>query len=192
MIFGLESLLAAAQGIWATIRAIGSAIGAVASRFHVEWSLLFAQMFNFAIVAYVLHRFAFKPLMQAVDERRKKIEESLQKAEEVRRRMAQAETERKAILREAAEKAKSIVELAQSEAENLEERERQRTKSELDALRQREQALIADERESSLLQARSQLKEEAVRLAQKLLKAQVSEDQMVQWTAAVIRSCKAE
>src|SRR5262245_33785531 len=47
----------------------------------VEWNLFAAQLLNFAIVFYVMHRFVYKPLLKLLDERTAKIEQGLADAD---------------------------------------------------------------------------------------------------------------
>ncbi|HLS27540.1 MAG TPA: ATP synthase F0 subunit B, partial [Opitutales bacterium] len=45
----------------------------LANQFGVDWPLLLAQVFSFAVVAYLLYRFGFKPVIATMDERQKAI-----------------------------------------------------------------------------------------------------------------------
>lgn len=50
--------------------------------FHIDWALLLAQIFNFAIVLFVLFRFAIKPLISLMREREEEIKKGLADANE--------------------------------------------------------------------------------------------------------------
>ena len=50
------------------------ALGKVAEQFGVYWPNLIAQVVLFAIVYWVLKRFAFKPVIAMLEERRRRIE----------------------------------------------------------------------------------------------------------------------
>lgn len=45
--------------------------------FHIDWKLIVAQIVNFAIVFFVLYRFAIKPLGKMMDERKETLEQGL-------------------------------------------------------------------------------------------------------------------
>jgi F-type H+-transporting ATPase subunit b len=73
---------------------------------------LFAQMIVFAVLIWITMKFIWPPLMQAMDERAKRIGEGLAAADRSQRDLAQAEEQANAILREARAKANEIIEQA--------------------------------------------------------------------------------
>ena len=50
------------------------------STFHIDWKIIIAQAINFAVVVFVLYRFAIKPLKKNLDERKNTIEQGLSDA----------------------------------------------------------------------------------------------------------------
>ncbi len=64
-------------------------------------TLFIFQLINFLIIAYILKRFLFKPLMKMIDERKRRVEQSLQDAEDARIVLENAGEERKKIIAEA-------------------------------------------------------------------------------------------
>ncbi|MGB0257169.1 MAG: hypothetical protein ACPGES_00840, partial [Coraliomargarita sp.] len=68
----------------------------ITEKFGVSVPTLVAQMVNFVLVAFVLYRFAVKPIAATLDERQQKISEGLQYAEEMKTQLAEAERERAA------------------------------------------------------------------------------------------------
>lgn len=71
------------------------------STFHIDTKLLIAQIVNFAIVLFVLYRFAFKPLVSLMNERTKTISQGLDDAEEAKKTLLMAEDEKAGIVKEA-------------------------------------------------------------------------------------------
>ena len=63
-------------------------------KFGVDLPTLIAQMVNFCIVAFVIYKFAVKPIAATLDERQQKIADGLQYAEEMKVQLAAAERER--------------------------------------------------------------------------------------------------
>ena len=63
------------------------ALGNVAQQFGVYWPNLIAQVVLFAIVYYVLKRFAFKPVIAMLEERRRRIEEGQLNAENIKKQL---------------------------------------------------------------------------------------------------------
>ena len=52
----------------------------IISTFHIDWKIIFAQMFNFGVVFVVLYIFALKPLSKLIAERSEKIETGINDA----------------------------------------------------------------------------------------------------------------
>jgi F-type H+-transporting ATPase subunit b len=114
----------------------------------LNWKLFFGQLVNFGIVIFVLWKWVFTPLTDALEKRRRTIEDGLRKAEEYEQQLQTLEERKReeigaakkeasgilqkaaddgaAIAREMAEKAKRAAEkiAAEAKAEALLERDR--------------------------------------------------------------------
>lgn len=55
---------------------------ALIGTFHIDWKLILAQLINFAVVFFVLYKFAIKPLSKLMDERKATISQGLSDAKE--------------------------------------------------------------------------------------------------------------
>jgi F-type H+-transporting ATPase subunit b len=89
----------------------------VTQTFGLNWPHFIAQVLSFCIVAFVLQRFAYKPILSALEARRKRIAESLANAEKIKTQLAHTEEERKKVLTEAGAQASKIIEEARAVAE---------------------------------------------------------------------------
>jgi F-type H+-transporting ATPase subunit b len=98
----------------------------VGLKFGFDKSLFLSQLIGFFIVAFLLHRFAFKPLQTLLAERQKRIADSLEAAERMKADLAKADEERKRVLLEAGQQATKIIEEARAAAASLSEQERQK------------------------------------------------------------------
>lgn len=85
----------------------------------IQWSVLIAQMVNFAILLFILSRFVYRPILKVIDNRRELIAESAKKALEIDRRKEVIGHERTAILHKADEEAGTLLERAKAEAEAM-------------------------------------------------------------------------
>jgi len=56
-----------------------------AETFGWNWKLFLSQVISFCIVAFLLQRFAYKPILAILEERRRKIEEGQINAEKIKR-----------------------------------------------------------------------------------------------------------
>jgi F-type H+-transporting ATPase subunit b len=87
----------------------------------IYWPKLIAQMINFAIVLFVLWKWAYRPVLQLLAERRERIAESVANADKIKAELARTEAARREILDKANIQAnKEIVEARAAAARVLE------------------------------------------------------------------------
>lgn len=128
--------------LFAAAAAGGSIIGDTAATFGVNWQLFLSQVVSFCIVAFLLHRFAYKPILMVLEERRQRIAESLANAEKIKTQLAEAEAARRDLLQKANLDATKLIEEARAAAARVQEQETQK------AIAQAEQ-IIAKAREAA-------------------------------------------
>ena len=75
------------------------------------------QVISFSLLAYILYRFAFKPVFVTMDERNAKIADGLKYADDMKAQLEEAEQERKEIIQKASQEAQGIVNEAKTVAE---------------------------------------------------------------------------
>jgi len=104
-----------------------------------------AQVISFCIVAFLLHRFAYKPVLAILEERRKRIAEGLANADKIKADVARTEQERQNILNQANTQASKMIDEARAAAARVQESETQK------AISQAEQ-IIAKAKEAAVLE----------------------------------------
>ena len=87
------------------------------SKLGIDWRLLAAQLINFLILLFVLRRFAYKPILKLLDERRQKIADGLANAQKAKSNLEEAEKERQEIISTAKKGASEIISLAEAAAQ---------------------------------------------------------------------------
>jgi F-type H+-transporting ATPase subunit b len=92
----------------------------------IQWPKLIAQFVNFAIVLFVLWRYAYKPIFQLLETRRQKIADGIANAEKIKLELAKTEAERKRILEQAGDTANQMIEQAREAANRVREVETQK------------------------------------------------------------------
>ena len=114
-----------------------------AEQFGVNWPGLVAQAVSFLIVALILRRFVYRPLLRILDERRQRIADSLADAERVRAALAAAEAQRRDVIEAARAEADRIMGEARRAAAALTEREKHRAQASADGIvsKAREEAI---------------------------------------------------
>ncbi|MBK9139106.1 MAG: F0F1 ATP synthase subunit B [Verrucomicrobia bacterium] len=92
----------------------------------IQWPKLIAQLINFAIVLFVLWKWAYKPVLQMLELRRTKIAESVANADKIKQELARTEQARQEILAKADSEANKLIEEARAAAARLLEQETQK------------------------------------------------------------------
>lgn len=98
---------------------LANIIADTAGQFGVDWPHFLAQCLSFAIVAYLLHRFAYRPVLQVLAERRQRIQEGLDNAAKIKEELAKAAAAREATLVKAQEEANRLIAEARTAAARL-------------------------------------------------------------------------
>jgi len=101
-------------------------ISDTARDFGVDWSHLIAQMISFIIVAGALTLFAYRPSLNVLEERRKRIAEGLANAEKIKQELARTEAARQEVLNQANLQANKLIEEARAAAARVQEQETQK------------------------------------------------------------------
>src|SRR5436189_4280338 len=96
-----------------------------ADTFGWNWKLFLSQVISFCIVAFLLRRFAYKPILAVLEERRRKIEEGQLNAEKIKKQLAEAEERYAEILAEANAEAQKMIDEARESGAHLAERKQQ-------------------------------------------------------------------
>ena len=85
--------------------------------FGVDWRLLIIQAVNFGVLLVALTYFLYKPILNVLDERRKKIEQGVRDASKAKEELETADVKAQEIVGEATGKAEEIVLNAKGVAE---------------------------------------------------------------------------
>src|SRR5438034_7950783 len=101
-------------------------ISDTARDFGVDWPHLIAQIISFLIVSGALVVLAYKPILTVLDERKKRIAESLANAEKIKHELARTEAARQEVLNQANLQANKLIEEARAAAARVQEQETQK------------------------------------------------------------------
>src|SRR5580704_4323951 len=72
-----------------------------AETFGVDWPHFIAQLISFSVVAFLLYRFAYKPILDVLEERRHRIADGLANADKIKAELARTEADRLEVLNQA-------------------------------------------------------------------------------------------
>lgn len=96
-----------------------------AETFGWNWKLFLSQVISFCIVAFLLQRFAYKPILAVLKERRRKIEEGQINADKIKKELAEAEKRYQEIVAKANADAQRMIDEARESSAHLAERKQQ-------------------------------------------------------------------
>ena len=108
-------LLAAASG--------EGPIQEIARTFGVDWPHLGAQIISFCIVCILLQRFAYKPVLKMLEQRRQQIAEGLADTERIKAELTRTEAQRQEVMMRANAEATKLIEEARVAAARVQEQE---------------------------------------------------------------------
>jgi len=156
--------------------------------FGVEGPFLLSQIISFCVVAFVLYKFAFKPVLVTIDERQSKIADGLRYAEEMRVKLAEAESQHKEILQKASLEAQQIVNDARAIAEERISKSSQEASSRAAEIMAKSEQQIELDRKKMLAEARSEIARLVVATTSKVLAKELSSDDKSRFTESASAS----
>ncbi len=112
------------------LASLGSDLAGIASDTATKfgWNLgnFISQVISFSIVAFCLHRFAYKPILRTLEERRQRIAEGLANADRIKEELARTESARRDVMDKANVSANQLIEEARAAAARVQEQETQK------------------------------------------------------------------
>src|SRR5215472_13139333 len=88
----------------------GGPVQEIARTFGVDWAHLGAQIVSFGIVCALLYKFAYRRVLQMLEERRQQIAEGLANAEKIKAELARTEAQRQEVMNQANAQATKLIE----------------------------------------------------------------------------------
>lgn len=152
----------------------GNIVSNIAGQFGVNWKLLVAQIINFGIVTYLLYRFAFKPVIKTLDERREKIENGLKYTEEMEKKLKDAERYHAEVIKKSAAESKKIMDAARQQAKNYTEIQAQEAISKAEEIIKGAHQAMAHEKKQMLSDVRKEVASLVVSTSEKVLSKELS------------------
>lgn len=144
------------------------------TKLGIDWKLLIAQVINFAILFFVLKRFAYKPILSMLERRRTTVEKSLTDAKKIEERLSALEQERETVLRKARAEAHAIVETAAQDATAFTEQSKEKTKAETAALIETTRKDVARMKEAVVSEAKEDIANLVVAGAEKIIRIKLT------------------
>jgi F-type H+-transporting ATPase subunit b len=133
--------------------------------FQINLFWVIVSAINFLIFFAIIWTFAFKPVSKMLSDRKARIEQGLQDADQARRDRENAESERVATLTEARREANDIINRAQKVAQESRDADIAATREELERMRVRAAADIEAEKQRAIADLRAEVADLALAAA---------------------------
>jgi F-type H+-transporting ATPase subunit b len=131
--------------------------------------VLLTQIVTFVILLVLLRFVAYKPVMKMLDERSRKVKESLEQAEAVQEQSARTQEELKRRLEEASREGQERIARAMKAGEEVKQRAQEEAKKEAEALVQRARLDIQRERDEAVGEVRREFADLTILAAGKVI-----------------------
>jgi F-type H+-transporting ATPase subunit b len=151
------------------------------------WTIL-----TFLTLLVLLAKFAWRPLLQALDSRQETIRKSLDDADRARHELEKLQAESAEIIRNARVEAESIVSASRSSGEKLREELRQQARTEAQGIVANAERQIQLQAEKALQQIRREAVDLSVLIASKLLQRNVSKEDNEKLIDEALRQVQAQ
>ena len=109
-------------------------LDAIVRTFGWHPQLFISQLIVFSIVIIALKKFAYKPVLKVLEDRRQRIEEGLKNADKIKQELAEAEAARKEIMEKANAQANKLIEEARTAANQVKDQETQKAISQAEQI----------------------------------------------------------
>lgn len=130
---------------------------------------LVAQLINFGILLLILRLFLFGPLTRLLDERKRRIQEGLSRAEAAAEQASASQEEAQRVIEEARTEGRELVASAQENAARLRQELEERARADADQIVERARQEIGAERDQAITQLRQEFTELAMSAAERVI-----------------------
>ena len=131
----------------------------------------------FTLLLVVLKKFAWKPILTAVDERNKSIEDALKSAEKAKQEMEQLNTENEKILSQAKQERDVLLKEAREMKEEILNKAKEQANEEADKILQLAKQQITNEKMKAITELKNSVADLSIGIAEKILKSELTDQQ---------------
>ncbi len=168
-------ILAEAANAGAEHGAFVNTVSKIAGDFGVSWPYLIAQIVSFSIVAVLLWKLAFKPVIATLDERQHKIEAGLKYSEEMQAKLAATQQESAVVIKQANVEAARIIEEARKSAKDFLDKQTQEAAAKANDMLTKAQQAMELEHKKMLADARREIARLVVTTTERVLAKRLSD-----------------
>lgn len=139
-----------------------------------SFGLFFWQLLIFVGLLLLLRKFAWKPILNAVNEREEGIKNALQSAEDAKKEMQNLQADNERILNEARAERDGMLKEAKQLKENIIAEAKTEAQTEADKIVAKAQATIASEKKAAIQDLKNQVVDLSVEIAEKVVRTELA------------------
>ena len=138
--------------------------------------LFFWQTIIFLALLFLLRKFAWKPILNAVNEREDKIKESMELAEKTQHEMKQLQAQNESLLKDAKAERDNLIKEASETSKRLIAEAREEGKKQHDKIVADAQEVINNEKIAALTELKTTVAALSLEIAEKVIKGELASD----------------
>jgi len=138
------------------------------------FGLIFWTLLAFAIVFFVLKKFAWKPILSSLDEREKTIADSLASAEKVKAEMAQLKSENEALMAQAREERAQLLKEAKETKDRIINEAKDQAKLEAGKIINDANTAINNQKMAALTDVKNQIGNMVIEITEKVIRRELA------------------
>lgn len=138
-----------------------------------SFGLIFWTLLAFIIVFFILKKYAWKPILKALNEREKGISDSLETADRVRAEMAQLKSENEELLAQAREERAAMLKEARDIKDRIVNDAKEQAKTEASKIMAETQQAIEQQKMAAMTDVKNQVGKMVIEVAEKILRKEL-------------------
>lgn len=138
-----------------------------------SFGLIFWTLLAFIIVFFILKKFAWKPILKALNDREKGIADSLETADRVRAEMAQLKSENEELLAQAREERAAMLKEARDIKDRIVNDAKEQAKTEASKIMADTQQAIEQQKMAAMTDVKNQVGKMVIEVAEKILRKEL-------------------
>jgi len=139
-----------------------------------DFALIIWMTLSFAVLLWILAKFAWKPIMKGLKEREDTIDEALNEANKAREEMKELKFSNEQLLKEAKEERDAILRDARKVKETIIEESKEKANEEANRIVENAKETIQFEKMAALTEMKNELASLSIEIAEKILKEELS------------------
>lgn len=139
-----------------------------------SFGLIFWTLLAFIVVFLILKKFAWKPILNSLEEREKLISGSLETAERVKAEMAQMKSENEALLAKAREERSQMMKEARDTRDKIVNEAKDQAKAEASRIVAEAQQAIQQQKMAAITDVKNQVGNLVIEVAEKILRRELN------------------